>query len=128
MRALDKAKILHLGISDLHTAQGATLEGETLVPLSLNLETTFNPTLHIQEGELPMKGSLAGKARWVLSCTSAFPNLCNGSDSDTHIAFSSSQIHKIFQDRECFWIIFSLHASLETYKERGYSTLVDFVD
>ena len=54
IRALQEDRFQQLRISDLHTAQGATLEGETLTPLVLNLETTPNSTLPIPEWELPM--------------------------------------------------------------------------
>ena len=61
-RAPRKAKIQHLGVSDLRTAQGATLEGETFGPLAPSLEITFNPTLPIPEVEIPMGDCFAAKA------------------------------------------------------------------
>lgn len=55
IRAWHKAKFQQSGISDLETAQGETLKGETLALLNLNLETTFNPTQPKSDVELSIR-------------------------------------------------------------------------
>lgn len=65
IRPLQEDRFQQLGISGLQTAQGATLRGETLTPLVLNLETTPNSTLPIPEWELPMRWD-GGDRRGVL--------------------------------------------------------------
>lgn len=85
IRALFKTKFQKLGISDLQTAQGATLKGETLALSAPNLETTFKPTVPIPEVVLPMrwdgrdrKGVLQQKSHgfWVIH--QSFPTSAPG--------------------------------------------------
>lgn len=65
IRALHKTKFQQLGISDLQTAQGATLKGEILALLNPNLEATFNPTDPIPEVD-PLMSWNRGDRRGVL--------------------------------------------------------------
>lgn len=134
IRALHKAKFQQLGISDLQTAQ--EVKGETLAP---NLEITFNPIIPIPEVELTKRWD-GGDRRGVLWKKHTGSELYQSSIISalgqilTH-PWTSAQLESVRCSRietelyfHFVWIVCVLYANPETYKERSYSILVDFLE